>query len=184
MEAPHMSVEYDSCPHAFQSCEWDFRGNSDASKELQPQGREREDSAEPNVSNLEQQKPNNLPRVIGAFSSNGRTLHLQLWIFNRVFVWARGCIAEVKGEKWLCPREDVFRVNEVENSRVKQGHSPGEASSTWGQGVSFDWEGVFITQMNGKEPRGSYLGDEQWWQGTADIWQRKKRKVMSACSDS
>lgn len=49
----------------------------------------------------------------------------------------------------------------MENSRVKQGHGPGEASSTRGQGVSFDWESVFLTQTNGKEPRGSYLGDEQ-----------------------
>ena len=32
----------------------------------------------------------------------------------------------VNGEKVPCPSEDIFSVNEVENSRVKQGHSPGE----------------------------------------------------------
>lgn len=41
---------------------------------------------------------------------------------ERVVRWPR-----VKGEQWLCPWEDIFGVNEVENSRVKQGHGPGEA---------------------------------------------------------
>lgn len=35
-------------------------------------------------------------------------------------------VLRVNGEKQLCPSEDIFRVNEVENIRVKQGHSPRE----------------------------------------------------------
>lgn len=35
-------------------------------------------------------------------------------------------LLRVNGEKVPCPSEDIFSVNEVENSRVKQGHSLGE----------------------------------------------------------
>lgn len=50
-------------------------------------------------------------------------------------------LLRVKGEKWLCPSEGISRVNEVGNSKVKQGHSPGDFSKaatagTGGQGVS------------------------------------------------
>lgn len=33
-------------------------------------------------------------------------------------------LLRVNKEKWHCPSEDIFRVNEVENIRRKQDHSP------------------------------------------------------------
>ena len=61
----------------------------------------------------------------------------------------------VNGEKWLCPSEDIYRVNKVENIKVEQGHSPGEAATagTGGQGASFDREDILVMQINEKEAR-------------------------------